>query len=60
MLYRIVTPYFVAGVIVRNGKIVEAAPILNWSRGRSIKSLENWCSKKRFSITLLDQNERLT
>lgn len=27
-LVRVVTPYFVAGLIVRDGRVVEAAPIL--------------------------------
>jgi len=35
MLIRIVSPGFVAGVVVRNGKVTDTAPILRQWRGKS-------------------------
>ena len=47
-LYRIVTPYFVAGVIIskRTEKIIETAPILNWVLNRHISFLCRWCFRR--------------
>jgi hypothetical protein len=49
-LYRVVLPYFVAGVIVRMGVVVEAAPILRWAVGKSLADLETWVRKKRGNL----------
>jgi hypothetical protein len=45
-LYRVVLPYFVAGVIVRMGVVVEAAPILRGAVGKKLSDLETWVRKK--------------
>ena len=49
-LYHITLHYMCAGVIVRNGRIVKAAPILGWSRGKRIEDLEKWVKKKNGTI----------
>ena len=34
-LWQIDTGHFCAGLVVRDGKVADAAPILRWTRGRS-------------------------
>jgi hypothetical protein len=34
ILWQISSPYFVAGLVVENDRVVESAPILKWSIGR--------------------------
>lgn len=53
-LYRVVTPYFVAGVEVEGGIVRRAAPILGWMKGGHIDKLTGWCRRKGFHIELVD------
>lgn len=47
-LWRIVAPHYVAGLIVRDGRVVEAAPILGWSMGRKWSEVREYLSRKGF------------
>jgi hypothetical protein len=49
-LYRVVVPHFVAGVIVREGVVVEAAPILRWAVGKRLLALETWAKNKKGTV----------
>lgn len=55
-LHRIEAPHFVAGVVVRNGIIDVAAPILRWSKGKTIEALTIYCKTKSWRITHVDAN----
>lgn len=43
-LYRLSTHYFVAGAIVKDGIIIEVAPILKWSKECRMR----WAHEKRW------------
>jgi hypothetical protein len=45
-LWHVDAPHFSAGVIVRDGKIILAAPILAYSRGWSIDRFCDYCRRK--------------
>ena len=47
MLVQVVLPYCVAGVIVKDGRIVEAAPILRGAVGKSLEYLSQWVATHR-------------
>jgi len=49
-LWRIMAPHFVAGVTVRDGVIVRAAPILAWTRGKELRRLLNYASSKGWVV----------
>ncbi len=49
-LWRVVTPYCVAGVIVHDGVIVETAPILKRWRGRSCIDLKLWAQLAGYEV----------
>jgi hypothetical protein len=38
-LYRVVTDNFVAGLVVKEGQVVRAAPILRWAIGKPVDEL---------------------
>lgn len=44
--WRVVTPYYVAAVIERDGIVVQAAPILKWAKGQPLAKVIAWCEKK--------------
>jgi hypothetical protein len=45
-LYRIDVPHFVAGVVVRDQVVVQAAPILAWTVGKRLGVLGRWVASK--------------
>lgn len=46
-LYRVVTHYFVAGLIVYEGAVIEAAPIMRWAKGKTLTQVVNWVVHKK-------------
>lgn len=50
MIYQIDMGYFCAGIIVEKDIIIETAPILNWSKGKNIRELQQWVEKKKGKI----------
>lgn len=49
ILVRIVAPHFCAGIILRAGVCIGAAPILKWALGQSAPQLEAYCRRKRWT-----------
>lgn len=45
-LWRIVAPHFVSGLVVQQGQVVEAAPILEWTRGRPWPEIKRECRRR--------------
>lgn len=56
-LYQVSTSYFVAGVIVDQGKVVRAAPILGWSVGKPTRQLAAWVKKKKGTVVFVSEVE---
>jgi uncharacterized protein involved in copper resistance len=50
MLWRIVAPHFVAGLIVENGRVREAAPILGWTQNRSWGAIKRQMRAKGWHV----------
>jgi hypothetical protein len=53
MLIWINAPYMCAGVVTRNKIIVNAAPILRWSIGKSSKQFLSWVTRKGFKYKII-------
>lgn len=49
-LFSVSTDYFTAGILVKNKRIIKAAPILKWSIGKTLSQLENWLRTKNGKI----------
>jgi len=45
-MIRIEVPHFVAGVVLRNGRVVRAAPILQYMMGWRQPRITEYCYKK--------------
>lgn len=45
-LIQIITPHFVAGLVARNGKVIEAAPIIRYMRGWTGQRVADYCKEK--------------
>ena len=45
-LVRVVAPHFVAGIVARDGVVIDAAPILSWSIGKTQNYLTKYFNKK--------------
>jgi hypothetical protein len=54
MLVRVEAPHFVAGLIVKNQRVVATAPILAWARGMGVVALEASIKRKRWDWQVLD------
>jgi hypothetical protein len=46
LLFRVVAPHFVAGIVVVGGRIVEAAPIIRYMVGWNGAHLVRYCRSK--------------
>jgi hypothetical protein len=49
-LYRVVTDNFVAGCVVRKGRVVQSAPILRWAIGKPLDELRRQTEKRGGTI----------
>ena len=45
-LYQVATSSYVAGVLIRDGRVVQAAPILRWAIGQSLDELSRQVEKR--------------
>lgn len=52
-LVRVVAPHFVAGIIMRDGRCIQAAPILKWCRGACRATLAAEFQRKGWVATVL-------
>ena len=51
-MIRIVSPYFVAGAILENNKVIHVAPIIGYMKGWTREMVENYCKKKNWLYEL--------
>ena len=54
MLWRIVLPYAVFGVIVKNNIIVDSAPIGKWMIGRTLDFIQLWIANKNGTMLYIE------
>ena len=59
MILRVVAKHFVAGCVVREGVVVEAAPILKWAVGKTAYRVQQWARRHHYEVQeLQDDHER--
>ena len=49
MLIRIVAPYFVAGIVLEEGVVIEAAPIVRYMMGWSGMRVRSYAKRKHWT-----------
>jgi len=52
-LYRVTLPYACCGFLLEDGRVVEAAPIIGWMKGRTLATVELWIHKKGGKLELI-------
>ncbi len=55
VLVRVVAPHFVAGMVLENDVVVEAAPILRWAVGRGMGWLRAYLARKGWRASVVDK-----
>ncbi len=53
-LWRIEAPHYCAGLVVRDGLVIRAAPILRWSTGRPWHEVRGYLAGKGFHGKVLE------
>lgn len=53
MLWRVTAPHFVCGIVTEGDVVVEAAPILRWSIGKTRQELRRYFARKRWGVQLV-------
>ena len=51
--YQVTTSYFCCGIIVQDGKVLRAAPIMKWAVEKDFDFVKYWVVKKGGTIELL-------
>ena len=55
ILIRVTSPYFCAGLVVRDGRIVEAAPILRKLLGMDGRTFKQYCIEYQLRFEVIDE-----
>lgn len=56
--YRILAPHFTAGIEVSGDVVLQAAPILGWTVGKSFISFRDYAKARGWSLEPLDDRQR--
>ncbi len=56
LLYRATTSYFCCGLLVEDGVIRDAAPIVKWAIGKRLVEFSAWIARKHGSLELVVEN----
>ena len=57
-LWQITAPHFCAGLVVVDGRVTVAAPILKWSIGRDWPWVRDYCKRKGWHGKKVKQTEK--
>jgi hypothetical protein len=56
-LYQVIADKFVAGVVVRDGRVVQTAPILRWAIGKSLEELRRQVEERGGTVSAVFARE---
>lgn len=54
-LYQVDANHYVAGLVVDQGRIVQAAPILRWTVGRDMQRVQAYLTKRGHRVDLVQE-----
>lgn len=52
-------PHFYAGMILKNGVVIKAAPILHWAIGKTQAYLTNYFWRKKWKVTIVELDDEI-
>ena len=53
-LVQITSPYYCAGIVVKDDIVTETAPILKWMMGKGVGEVLGWVVRKRFKYEVVE------
>lgn len=53
ILIRITAPHYCAGLVARDGRVIEAAPILRWTVGKKAEAVIEYAVRKKYHVKVL-------
>ena len=56
--YRITSPHFVAAIVSSGDDIVQAAPILHWTVGKSVSYVTDYCKARGWQVEPMIEDSR--
>lgn len=56
-LYQVATSSYVAGIMVQDGRVVKAAPILRWAIGRTLEELRGRVGKQGGTVVVVSTGQ---
>lgn len=59
-LYQVDANHYVAGLVVDQGRIVQAAPILRWTVGRDMQRVQAYLTKRGHRVDLVQEFSPVT
>jgi len=59
ILVRVVTPYYVAGIVLSNDTVIAAAPILKWTIGKKREWLRRYFNDKGWKASVVVEREHI-
>lgn len=54
VLYRVLSDYFVAGIIAKGNVVVDSAPIIKYSKELGLEKFLAYCKKKKWIVEVVD------
>jgi len=56
MLIQLTSPYFCAGVVVKDGVVTEAAPIVKWMKCKELSEVQTYCKAKKWKVVVVNED----
>lgn len=56
-LFQVRSGYFTAGLVVSDGRVVRAAPIIRWMIGRTLATIQAHCERKQWTLDRVGRAE---
>lgn len=53
-IFQITAPHYCAGLAVEDGRVVWAAPILKWTKGKTWRKTKQYFDERGYTVHLLD------
>jgi hypothetical protein len=57
VLYRVLSDYFVAGIIAKGNTVIDSAPIIKYSKDLGLEKFLLYCKKKKWVVEIVKEQE---
>jgi len=57
MLYQIITPRVVCGIVIKYNIVIKTAPFFNWMKGKTLEEVSMYCQTNNYKMRQVDKEE---